>query len=334
MDLLNEIKLKAERFPKDYRTIGIEAVLLHIETAEKYFKRAKEESDENLYTDVIYRTNHAYEGILKEAYLMFADKESENINPYEIENYFLDNNIFNDRVLNLFSNYRKEWRNVSTHDYKLFFSAQEAFLAIVNVSAFVIILLDQIIEKINSLIEKQKIEKKIKSIISKIDRYDSLPFHDKIRSLLIQFYTSEKSEIDSGINESELVGKIIGFLGTIDSDLLIERDNIVEYKHGKFQIDLIVSKNNEKVVVEIKRIGSAFYDLHRPEQQLLNYLYITKIQNGILFVYRPGTEGIKAWTQPDLGLMDKQYSVTTVAPKELCPNIALTLSGKQERLAN
>ena len=43
---------------------------------------------------------------------------------------------------------------------------------------------------------------------------------------------------------------------------------------------------------------------------------LTKIQNGILFVYRPGVKEIKTWRQPDLGLIDKQYSVTTIAPKE------------------
>ena len=76
------------------------------------------------------------------------------------------------------------------------------------------------------------------------------------------------------------------------------------------------NNKNEKVVVEVKRIGSAFYDLKRSEQQVFNYLYITKIQNGILFVYRPGVKEISTWRQPDLGLAEKQYTVTTIAPKE------------------
>jgi len=316
MDLLEAIKEKVKRFPQDFKIIGLEAVILHIETAEKYFTRAKDENDENLYTDVIYRTNHAYEGILKEAYTTLAEQEADNINPYEIERYFLENEIFNYRVLSLFSSYRKEWRNVSTHNYKLFFNVQEAFLAIINVSAFISILLDQITEKANYLSEKRKIEEKIDLIRSKIEKYDSMPLFEKIRNLLIYFYENEKADIEIGVNEAELTGKIVGFLETIDTTFTIERDKIIAHERGNVEIDLIISDEVEKVVVELKRIGSAFYNLNRPEQQVFNYLYLTEIQHGILFVYRPGIKKIKTWTQPDLGIMGKQHSVTTIAPKE------------------
>jgi len=316
MDLLEEIKEKVERFPQDFKITGLEAVILHIDTAEKYFTRAKKENDENLYTDVIYRTNHAYEGILKEAYTTLAEQDADNINPYEIEKYFLENEIFNDRVLSLFSSYRKEWRNVSTHDYKLFFKVQEAFLAITSVSAFISILLDQIIEKANYISEKRKIEEKIDLVKSKIKNYDSMQLFDKIRNLLIYFYKNEKTDIDLGVNEAELLGKIVGFLETIDNTFSIERDKIIPHEHGNVEIDLIISDEVEKVVVELKRIGSAFYNLHRSENQVFNYLHLTEIQHGILFVYRPGTKSIKTWTQPDLGLIGKRHSVTTIAPKE------------------
>lgn len=316
MDLLEDIKEKVKRFPQDFKIIGLEAVILHIETAEKYFTRAKDENDENLYTDVIYRTNHAYEGILKEAYTTLAEQEADNINSYEIERYFLENEIFNYRVLSLFSSYRKEWRNVSTHNYKLFFNVQEAFLAIINVSAFISILLDQITEKANYLSEKRKIEEKIDLVRSKIEKYDSMPLFEKIRNLLIYFYENEKADIEIGVNEAELTGKVVGFLETIDTTFTIERDKIIAHERGNVEIDLIISDEVEKVVVELKRIGSAFYSLNRPEQQVFNYLYLTEIQHGILFVYRPGTKKIKTWTQPDLGIMGKQYSVTTIAPKE------------------
>ena len=47
------------------------------------------------------------------------------------------------------SRYRTEWRNPSTHDYKLDFDEDEALLAIASVCAFAIVLLDQITEKLN-----------------------------------------------------------------------------------------------------------------------------------------------------------------------------------------
>lgn len=316
MDLLEDIKDKAKRFPQGFEIVGLKAVILHIETAEKYFKRAKYENDENLYTDVIYRTNHAYEGILKEAYTTLAEKKADNMNPYQIEDYFVEHAVFNNRVLNLFSSYRKEWRNVSTHDYKLFFNAQEAFLAINNVSAFISILLDQIIEKANYIFETKKVREKINLVRSEIENYDSLPLFERIKKLLVYFYKYENSDIELGINKNELSGKIAGFLETIDDTLSIERDKMITHERGNFEIDLVISGKNEKIVVELKRIGSAFYNLQRPEQQVFSYLYLTEIQRGILFVYRPGVKDVKVHTQPDLGLEGKQYSVTTIAPKE------------------
>ena len=163
MDILESIVFKINsltRKDKPHPEIpsGVKAVLTHIEVAEKYFQRAKQENDPHLFTDVIYRTNHAFEGILKEAYIILADKVAENTSTYEIENYLTANNIFKERVMELFKNYRQNWRNPSTHDHQLFFTEQEAFLAIVTVSAFVSILVDQIIQKISFTFSKQRVE--------------------------------------------------------------------------------------------------------------------------------------------------------------------------------
>ena len=69
------------------------------------------------------------------------------MSPHEIEQSFEKGLILKERVLTFFENYRRDWRNTSTHDYMLCFSEQEAFLAIVNVCAFFNILLDQMIER-------------------------------------------------------------------------------------------------------------------------------------------------------------------------------------------
>ncbi len=69
------------------------------------------------------------------------------IPPFQIEKHLENEDLLKERVLNQFTNYRTEWRNKSTHDYQLFFASQEALLAIVSVSAFFNILLDQMLEK-------------------------------------------------------------------------------------------------------------------------------------------------------------------------------------------
>jgi hypothetical protein len=77
MDLLQEIREKLKGNPGLSLGRGLESVATHIEVAEKYHCRAKAENDEHLYTDVIYRTNHAFEGILKEAYGVFSGNKSD-----------------------------------------------------------------------------------------------------------------------------------------------------------------------------------------------------------------------------------------------------------------
>lgn len=75
MDLLKIIRSSVKRLPDGYKSSGVDAVILHIERAEKYWVNAKEDSDEIMFTDVIYRTNQAFEGALKEAYLVLAEKD-------------------------------------------------------------------------------------------------------------------------------------------------------------------------------------------------------------------------------------------------------------------
>jgi hypothetical protein len=80
---------------------------------------------------------------------VLAGKDPAKQRPYDIEKYLEQKAAFRQRVLAQFTNYRTEWRNPSTHDYKLDFDESEAFLAIVSVSAFACLLFDQIAEHLS-----------------------------------------------------------------------------------------------------------------------------------------------------------------------------------------
>jgi uncharacterized protein (DUF927 family) len=82
----------------------------------------KKEDDYRLFTDAIHRLNQAYEGSLKEAYQMLTGNKPDKMSPHEIEQSFQKDLILKERVLTFFENYRRDWRNTSTHDYKLCFS--------------------------------------------------------------------------------------------------------------------------------------------------------------------------------------------------------------------
>lgn len=80
MDITYQINKKINQIFKIKENIGLQSVVTHIEIAEKYLSKGIDENDENFFTDVIYRTNHAFEGILKEAYQILANKNADKKN--------------------------------------------------------------------------------------------------------------------------------------------------------------------------------------------------------------------------------------------------------------
>jgi hypothetical protein len=92
MDLQKLLKEKAAYFQSSEEDRGILNVISHIEIAEKHFENGKNGED-YYFNDVIYRSNQAFEGSLKEAYRILAEKDTSNVKPYIIEKYFEDNAI-------------------------------------------------------------------------------------------------------------------------------------------------------------------------------------------------------------------------------------------------
>ena len=84
-----------------------------------------------------------------QAYRVLTGRDPLKVRPFDIENFFQEQGSLRPRVLEQFSNYRTDWRNPSTHDYRLDFDEDEALLAIVSVCAFAIVLIDQIAEKLS-----------------------------------------------------------------------------------------------------------------------------------------------------------------------------------------
>lgn len=318
MDILHTIQDKMQLLPKDAHALGVKAVITHIETAEKYLTRGRKEGDENLYTDVIYRTNHAFEGILKEAYSILAEKDSSKHTPNDIEQYLTDNNIFKPRLMDLFKNYRTEWRNPSTHDHKLFFSEQEAFLAIVSVSAFVNILLDQIIEKINFAAEKEKTANQITYIRNTIVNYDGLPLLQKLRELFLAFSHDliRSNRANKNLRPYEVLGLLSGFFTAIDPTLKVEPE-IEIGSRLELMADMIFSYEDEKVIIEIKHSVPITVNLSRAQDQLSIYLLKSGIREGILY-FIPTSSSDKMESDELLVESEKEtLNIVRIFPKQI-----------------
>jgi hypothetical protein len=148
MDVQSILVEKISKLSSGEHSEGVNAVRLHIESAVRHFKRGQQDGDETSFTDAIYRCNQAFEGSIKEAYRVLALKNPEKVTPAEIEAFLASGKVLRKKVLDQFTNYRREWRNPSTHDYKLDFDEDEALLAIVSVAVFAIVLCDQIESKL------------------------------------------------------------------------------------------------------------------------------------------------------------------------------------------
>ncbi|WP_134607842.1 hypothetical protein [Pseudomonas aeruginosa] len=290
MDLLAEINKKIKDTPLQNSDSGIESILLHIEIAERHHNRAKSEKDEHLYTDVIYRTNHAFEGILKEAYSRLADKKPDSLTPFQIEEYLLTNNILRSRVSDLLTNYRKNWRNPSTHDHKLFFAEQESFLAIVTVSAFVSILVDQIIDKITYTQNLEKFEKYAIRTREGYTKYNKMSSIDKLARLILGFseYYMENFEEMSQTPRNSANAALAAFIKKADPNFNVEQEPNINKNGSSITFDLIAETNEEKIAIETRDprpSGSHFFESEVAAKQLAIMLRKTEIRSGIIFHY-------------------------------------------------
>ena len=309
MDLIATLRDKIDGLVDgDYKP-GLRAVLLHVQTAFRHLSRGQNDNDDTAFTDAIYRTNQAFEGSVKEAYRVLAGKDPSRKTSFEIEAYLDKNNVFRSRVMKQFTNYRTDWRNPSTHDYKLDFDSSEALLAIVSVTAFSILLIDSISEHQSFLKAKEETEPNREEIIRRI----SVPGQELTESItrtILEFATSHQP-VSGSPRETELqvIGALRGFMSTALPNVQVESEAKLD-EERPFRVDLLVSSPDEKVIVEIKtRLTSTNYDIavSRMEQ----YMTHTGIKNAILLFLpdRPGE-----LTSEDLRIESIDGQLTVLKP--------------------
>lgn len=287
MDIQKQIEDQIDQIRTDQDSDFIDSLGTHLDRAQLYYEKGISE-DEQFFNDVIYRVNQAYEGALKEAYKILGGKSEKKAfreTPNNIEDYFKSNNIFKDRVLQIFENYRKEWRNKSTHDYKLVFDEDEAFIALTSVSSFVHLLLKQIQEKIsyNKELEKLESKNKVEEQLNEILADKSLDLSSKTLKLIEKF--AEGNELlhhEMHLSEANLMGMIHGFFSKAGTELEITRSPLINSKEGKLRLDFLLEYQDEKVVLEVKKFlreGSRKQGI----EQVLHFLVNSGIRSGILY---------------------------------------------------
>lgn len=318
MDLLKLLDEKAKFFSSSENDRGVTTVVSHIKIAEKHYEGGMK-GDDYLFNDVVYRSNQAFEGSLKEAYRIITGNDSNNLTPHKIEKYFEQNKVLKDRVLQLFTNYRTEWRNKSTHDHTLYFTEQEAFLAIVNISAFANILFDQMIEKRAYDEETNELKKRQKTDTPWIKSGSLL-------DIVLQILNSYSDEVPKKvkgnafprITEMEILGSLTAFINNAAADIEVMAGYpITSDNHQRYIADFFLKRGDEKLIIEVKNsshnISAA---LSRGMDQLTNYLTISGVTQGIIYI-PPMKDGLGLNIMSlKLNLGGIDYQITQVYPKK------------------
>jgi hypothetical protein len=282
MDLLDLIRNQIKALPSGDHLPGLQAVLQHIEVAYKHFAQGQS-GNEDAFTDTVYRTNMAFEGSIKEAYRVLTSSDPSKLRPYDIEKYLEQEGIFRDRIVGQFSGYRTDWRNPASHDYNLSFDENEAFMAIVSVSAFTKVLVDEIAERLSFAAVKKDIKDQQSS--KNIEPHSSEPLIDQVSSALANFakYYNKSSASAPIESEAQLMGAIAGYLTSVLPNAQITTGRLLQGSKPHYA-DVMVTSGEVSVIIELKR-GVSPSLVRLGQAQLLDYLAISNAKFGVLFLH-------------------------------------------------
>jgi hypothetical protein len=286
MDIQEILDAKIKGMPSGPHDTGLRAVKSHIDAAVRHFLRGQAEPDETLFTDVIFRCNQAFEGSIKEAYRIIAGKNPDRKTPSDIEQFLNDSNLLRKKVLDQFTNYRKEWRNPSTHDYTLDFDEDEALLAIVSVTTFAIVLCDQIDSKIAfdaaaAATPSERIS----------TQEQNTPLLDVITRRVLSFATTHTDPVGKTNSPAHDYYRLEGALaGYLSADLAQMQGLKVEQnkRFASSEADIVISRSDEKVVIELKRMTanlSVRAVAHRAVTQAALYLHEPNVIGAVVLVF-------------------------------------------------
>lgn len=260
MDIIATLRGKIDQAGAGDHTLGLMAMLAHVEVAYKHLKRRQRDADDSAFTDAVYRTNQAFEGGLKEAYSVLAKKNLDKARIFDIEQFFSKSNVFRKRVLDQFTNYRQEWRNPSTHDHKLDFSESEAFLAIVSVTAFSCLLVDEMALQLARDREEEAAKLLARTIKSKFNFTEGDLLGRVTEALKSYFTLRSVDELESN-SYPQWLGSVAGFLSAIFPDAEVLSEAQIGGKKRKLVADILVKSSGQSVVVEIKnRVNIRTYE--------------------------------------------------------------------------
>lgn len=153
-------------------------------------------------------------------------------------------------MIDYFTRYRENWRNPSTHDYRIDFQEQEAFLALSTVSAFCFVAIDQMLLKLAS--DKASKFPELRTLNKEINDLSGLA---SLIALAIPSMFGALRQYDELVKYSEIytAGYIMGYIKDYSRKIQIDREPILEADGRRLQPDLIALFNGSRVIIELKK---------------------------------------------------------------------------------
>lgn len=293
MNLTSILQSRIERLSEGTHSPGLEAVIQHLRVAIRHFERGNASNEESAFTDAVYRCNQAFEGSLKEAYRVLADKDPSKKNPFDIEKHLESNNTLRPRVIDQMSTYRRDWRNPSTHDHRLDFNEDESLLAISTVTGFAIVLTNQIAEELARKAAAQKLASPPNPVQTESLRNDVI-------SVLERFSLNSLDITPSNAREPEIIGSLSAYLSATLPDTELAPESPVRSGGLVLRPDLVLRRGSEVVVVEVKR-SLRKSNIQNVLRQLLLYAKAINTEAAVLYVLSPAQEGEGRIASHELG---------------------------------
>ena len=163
----------------------------------------------------------------------------------------------------------------------------EAFLAIVSISAFAKLLVDEIAKKLNYVAAKKDVADQRQAASNKGGAMQ--PTIDRAVAALLSFakhYSTKQSTIPIE-SEAQLMGALSGFLSSVLPDLETTTGRVFRTDKPHY-VDMVVSNQRENVIIELKRGFSASL-LNAGLHQVQDYMKAAGSRQGILFLYSDKT---------------------------------------------
>lgn len=145
MDTIQYIWEKCRLLKRMGSAAKLDAILEQLEQAENKFALGRQSNSLLMFNDVIQHTNAVLDGIVKEGYECLVQMDGEAFAADDMMRHVLEQEVFEPTAMAYLQSYLQRWRNQFVEDLKPDFNEPEAYLALSTVSAFLYVVVEQMI---------------------------------------------------------------------------------------------------------------------------------------------------------------------------------------------